>query len=346
MKHLATSLLTALLAVSASLPAQSFPVSLKDGGTLYFSVTDTVRHTVEVSPVPKLAFDKVSLPNGSLSIPSTIRYRDTVWHVTAIADKAFEGSSIEFVSIPSTVGKIGDSAFANCESLKGLVFPGRQVKVSDDAFAGCKALENITFGSDWTELDLAPFGDSEALRTVRIPARVSRLVNLKTLAALESVEVDPNNQHFSSVDGLLYSKNGKTLYACPRAREGSIEVLDGTESILEGALWDCPSLESVILPATVNKVSYLEFSRCTNLKSLIMLSPEPVMTARFEGREVFCFRVPSIAFNLFVPSAAVSAYQAALCTSSGNYENMDGSQKSYCQDSGFLGKKAVKKIRK
>lgn len=352
MKHFTTTILVALMAVSAPLAAQNFTVSLKDGNTLFFNVTDSLKNTVEVSSVHTNAGARINLPKGSLSIPSTVRYHDTVWHVTAVADHAFaDATKLDYVSLPSSVLEVGASAFAQCKTLKGIVFPSSQTKIASDAFSGCKALANISFGSDWTEIDLGLFRDSDSLRIVRIPVRVSKLTNLKQLAALERVEVDPNNPHFSSVDGLLYSNDGKALYACPRARKGDIVIQDGTETILEGAIWDCPALESVTLPASVKKVSYLEFSRCTNLASLSILSSEPLMTARREGQEVFCFRVPSPAFTVYVPADAVEDYRSALCVSAGNYENLDGRQKAYYhmskyEENSFLAKKSVKKIRK
>lgn len=346
MKQLAISILLTVLATVSPLAAQSFSTQMKDGNTVFFTITDAKKHTVEVSRRPALSRGDEMFPRGALTIPSSVRYRDIVWSVTSIADKAFEGAAgLESVSLPPALTRMGNSAFANCTSLRGVVFSGSQIRVPHDAFSGCTALENITFGGDWTEVDLAVFKDSQSLRTIRIPARVKQLTNLKTLVSLERVEVDGNNPNFASVDGLLYSKDGKTLYACPRGRSGSLEVKEGTETILEGAILDCSVLESVVLPATVTKLSYLEFSRCANLVSLTVLSEEPLATARREGVEVFCFRLPSEALTLYVPSGSLKAYQGALCTSAGNYENVDGRQKAYYQDNGFLGKTAVKKIR-
>ena len=347
MKQLAISILLTVLATVSPLAAQSFSTQMKDGNTVFFTITDAKKHTVEVSRRPALSRGDEMFPRGALTIPSSVRYRDAVWSVTAIADKAFEGAAgLESVSLPTALTRMGSSAFANCTSLRGVVFSGSQIQLPRDAFSGCTALENITFGGDWTEVDLAVFKDSQSLRTIRIPARVKQINNLKALVSLENVEVDGNNPNFASVDGLLYSKDGKTLYACPRGRSGSIEVKEGTETILEGAILDCSVLERVVLPATVTRLSYLEFSRCANLVSLTLLSDKPLATARREGAEVFCLRRPSDALTVYVPLKSLMAYRKALCTDAGHYENLEGRQKAYYQDKGFLKKNAVKAILK
>ena len=56
-----------------------------------------------------------------VSIPATVTYNQKTYKVTAIGDKAFNGIEITSVSIPSSVGYIGDQAFSWNDSLKTVI---------------------------------------------------------------------------------------------------------------------------------------------------------------------------------------------------------------------------------
>ena len=346
MKRIYLIALIGLTTAILPLSAHDFSVRLKGDNTLYFSILDTVKHTIAVTAAVKYPGIKTEKPSNRLDIPGIVQHRDTVWYVTTINAKAFANSDqLTFVSLPSSVESIGDAAFSGCSSLMGIIFPARQISISKDAFMGCKAIANISFGTDWTEIDLNLFQDSDSLRMVRVPARVRKLTNLKSLTALETVEVDPNNSVFHSRDGLLYSADQQTLFACPRGRSGEVIVPEETVSILDGAFADCSLLESISLPSSLQKVSYLEFSRCTLLKSLTLHAKKPITTARREGVPVFAIRMPSSKMVLFVPSETFSLYQKVICTEAGHYENMDGRQNEYFQEVGFVSKKSIKRIK-
>lgn len=52
---------------------------------------------------------------------------------------------------------------------------------------------------------------------------------------VQSFEVDENNPCFCAVDGVLYSKDKKTLVCYPKARKGAYKVIDGTKKIADRA---------------------------------------------------------------------------------------------------------------
>lgn len=190
------------------------------------------------------------------------------------------------------------------------------------------------------------FSGADSLRVVRIPARFRQLTHMGQLPALERVEVDPNNPTFASMDGLLYSRDGKTLLTCPRGRQGSVTVADGVETVLADAFAGCRALTEVILPATVRTLSYQEFSSCRNLQSLILATPMPPTTALADKVAVFALRVPSSEFELCVPAEARQLYLAALCSNEGNYTNISGGQASTCKEKDLLGRNQIKTIKK
>ena len=67
--------------------------------------------------------------------------------------------------------------------------------------------------------------------------------------------VDENNPYFCSVDGIIYTKDLKTLVAYPNKKEGSTFTIPSTvENISDFAFNNCLQLESLIIPKTVKYV--------------------------------------------------------------------------------------------
>lgn len=326
--------------------AHDFKTTLPGGNTLYLNVTDTLNLRVEVTYEGSIAGGRSTQVEGALVIPATVEHEGRNYAVTAIGRKAFSGAAeLESVVMPASVKKIGAFAFENCEALKSVTFPAGQVGIGEGAFFRCAGLETLVFGSDWTAIDLEPYKWSRALRVLEVPAKVRSLTNLKLIETLERVYVSIGNGAFSSQDGMLYAKDGKTLYACPRAYAGSVTVPEGVETVLEGAFTGCSLVEAVVLPGTLRKLSYMEFSRAASLRSISLCAAEPVKTARYDCSEVFALRVASPDVVVYVPKAAYKAYYVALCAQAGSYENIDGKQEESFPAEGFVTENNLKKVK-
>ena len=90
-----------------------------------------------------------------------------------------------------------------------------------------------------------------------------------------------NNDYYQSVNGVLYSKDKKVLYAYPNSHGKSYSVVDGTEEINKFAFKDCEMLEELILPKSIKRIGVNAFYRCTNLK--VVKSKVPKEEIQFEG---------------------------------------------------------------
>ena len=69
--------------------------------------------------------------------------------------------------------------------------------------------------------------------TVNIPASVTGTVTyyvLNSMKSIDNINVDSNNEFFTSIDGVLYNKNLTSLLACPGKKKGKITV---PESVTE-----------------------------------------------------------------------------------------------------------------
>lgn len=65
---------------------------------------------------------------------------------------------------------------------------------------------------------------------------------------LKEIKVDEKNEYFQSIDGVLYSKDGKELIAYPAAKNGNIYTIPKeVEQVYNGAFIGCKNLEQILV---------------------------------------------------------------------------------------------------
>jgi len=84
---------------------------------------------------------------------------------------------------------------------------------------------------------------------------------------LLEINVDNNNSNFSSIDGVLFNKDGTTLIRCPEGKTGVYSIPSSVSTIGNGAL-EFSRLSSVNIPASVTTVEYGAFWSCENLTEI------------------------------------------------------------------------------
>lgn len=101
--------------------------------------------------------------------------------------------------------------------------------------------------------------------SVFIPSTVSKIGHLALCASLnfEDVDVSANSQHFTTVDGVLYSKDTKTLVQYPIGRDDTaFEIPSHVSVIGNGAFCNATSLTSLTMPAGVTSIGEEAFKYC------------------------------------------------------------------------------------
>ena len=127
--------------------------------------------------------------------------------------------------------------------------------------------------------------------------------------------VDPANQHFTAIDGVLFTKDEKTLLAFPAAKATEYVVPESVDSIGASAFSGCENLKKVVIPASVKKLSDYAFAGCSSLNEIVLLSAEIPFAAEsaFNG-------VSKAACRLVVPAELVEAYKADIAWKDFNIE--------------------------
>ena len=93
--------------------------------------------------------------------------------------------------------------------------------------------------------------------------------------ALQTINVHLENEYFTSVDGVLYSKDGQELISYPRSKTGSyFETLSTTTTIREYAFYGNSNLKDVVVGNGVIAIGNNAFDM-TTLTSVEFTSSTP-----------------------------------------------------------------------
>lgn len=229
--------------------------------------------------------------------------------VEKLPEGTFSQANIDEITLSDAISEIGVGAFQFCYSLKKVNGGDYVAKIKDYAFNQCRALEEFKMPSELQSIGMQSFSNCAALKSLTLPATVTYIAKSAFIndIALAAINVDEENQNYKSVDGILYTKDGKTLQCCPAGQEGSVEVADGTETIAEQAFDNCSLLESVKLPSTMKEVGNDAFNFCSALTQFKCAAVEPP-TVGWRGAFTF---VPTETCKLIVPQGSKEKYQGA-----------------------------------
>lgn len=121
-------------------------------------------------------------------------------------------------------------------------------------------------------------------------------ISPKAFRGCENLEVIiANNPYFTSVDGVLYSRDMTRLVKYPQAKTGANFAVPGTVTVIDPyAFAGCVYLEDITLPSSLTTLGFGAFECCTQLVHMVI--PESVI--RIEG-SVFasCTSLNTVDFN-------------------------------------------------
>ena len=256
--------------------------------------------------------------------------------IIAIGNGAFRTEKITSVTIPDSVTSISPYAFYYCENLKSVTIGNGVTRIYNLAFANCANLQNVTIGNNVSYIGYEAFGACDSLTSVTIPDSVTFIDDraFSSCVSLTQISVDENNPYYISIDGNLYTKDGKTMmqYATGK-KDASFSILDGVTridvdafacaknlttitipdsviSIGEFAFSDCTSLTSVTIPDSVTSIGEFAFSDCISLTSVTI--PDSV-TSIGDGAFHHCTSLSSVTIPDSVTTIGGAAFWG--CTS-------------------------------
>ena len=280
----------------AKLTAVKFPATLRyiDFAAAFYDCPALT--TVELAPGAKLAksVDGALLsPDGSklyfyppLGGATSFNIPESV---TSIVDGAFRGNAtLKTVRFSKNVVSVGVGAFEKCKSLQTLTLNDGLSDLGANAFAGCSALTAVKIPDSVHKLGGSAFGNCSRLTTVKIPAKASQVEGaFWGCVSLRAIEVDSANPEYKSVDGVLLSKDGKTLYEYPEGKDvEEYRVPDGVVEIVSHAFRAGATTQpkKIVLPSSVQTVKPFAF---TGRKNFEVVAPETTKFGDFQSGEKY-----------------------------------------------------------
>ena len=128
--------------------------------------------------------------------------------------------------------------------------------------------KNVIIPKGVTSICNYAFSSCENLISIKIPDSVLFIGDyaFADCYKLSSISVNKSNPKYKSVDGNLYSKDGKLIqqYAFGKM-EQEFTILESVECIGAVAFAHCKNLKSILLTSSVRKIGFASFFGCTNL---------------------------------------------------------------------------------
>ena len=119
---------------------------------------------------------------------------------------------------------------------------------------------------------------AEGIEILHLPSTFRNLEDyiLMDFVDLKAVEISEDNPYFSDIDGVVFSKDKKSLIAFPPAKEGKTYTIPyGTETIEAGA-FSASTMEEIIIPDTVKYIRKAGLGKSKITKVFIPASVEVI----------------------------------------------------------------------
>jgi hypothetical protein len=167
-------------------------------------------------------------------------------------------STISTLTIGDKVTSIGDNAFNGSKNLKSINVPNAVKSIGISSFAGCTKVTGITLGSSVAKLGTGVFTGCNSL------------LSINTHAA---------NTNFSSINGVLFSKDQQLLIQYPTGRSGDYEIPTPVKTVGANAFLSTTGLQSVLIPQAITSIQSSAFANCNALTSITIGHPDSISTA-------------------------------------------------------------------
>ena len=181
---------------------------------------------------------------NSVTIPSTVK---------TIGIRSFYGTKISKITVPSKTKTIGQGAFGSCKDLKTIVMPGDfKLKLEED-----------TDDKLWYVTS-----DQSAVDTITFNTKL-KLANVSYLSA-NNLVVAKNDPSYQSIEGVIYTKDGKGIVRVPQKRT-ELKIKDGcTEFNMQSVLYNstdsegdefnnCSKLKKIVIPSSVKSINKIKY---------------------------------------------------------------------------------------
>ena len=230
-------------------------------------------------------------------------------NLSSMGPGVFHGcKDLKSVTFSPNYSKITEWTFENCTSLETVVIPGTIRTVGYGAFMECWHLTDVTLSEGVRTIENKAFNGCRSLPVLTIPSSVTSIEAgaFDPCNSMTNIYVNPANNYYCDVDGVLYNKNKTTLVYYPIGNpRTSYTILPTTQTIGEKALQSVRKLKYITIPSSVTSISSNAFNYCDHLTDITCLATTPPNAASGAFGYTDC-----AAITLRVPFASIETYQS------------------------------------
>lgn len=187
--------------------------------------------------------------------------------ITEIPERAFYNcSNLKTIKIPSTVTKIGKSAF-HLSGLEEITIPSNVETLEDMSFCLCKNLKKIKF-EDYVDEEgnkvgikdvrWNVFGGCDNVEEIELPSTITGMYGLGELSQpLKKIKII-----IKSLDSGIFTLDSDKY---------DIEIKSGVEKIDSKTFKGSKKIEKIIIPSSVKTIDNEAFKGCEKLKEIVMV---------------------------------------------------------------------------
>lgn len=242
---------TERLEFAGILVGNSSQVLLKENGALYNRDKTELIKFDNASTVTEFTMPDTitSIDKGAFKGNTKLKKIILSKNLKSIGENAFHSSTIEEIKIPASVEEIGPKAFYGTRQLKKLEFEeGCTIKALPAGVFDTSSIEELTLpeGLEYAvEKDI--FRNMAKLKTLNIPSslRDIEIGAMLTRTKIQTINVNLNNEHLMVEDGILYTKDKKTLIYATQSFNKSTLDISGVEEIRKYAFYSNLKLKEV-----------------------------------------------------------------------------------------------------
>jgi len=297
---------------TASSPAGTYPVTVSGAEAQNYSfsyVSGTLTVTPKSTPsadiitfadpeVKRLCVENWDTNNdGELSKQEAAAVTDLGW----VFRENTTIKSFDELQFFTGIKRLDDETFSDCSNLTSIMIPNSVTCIGLNAFCFCLGLTSITIPNSVTVIENMAFQLCVGLTSVTIPNSVTSIgVNpFMSCENLKEIILQSGNANYMMVDGVLFTKDMKTLIAYPCAKEEttysipssvtdigygafrycrrlvSISIPNSVTKILDRTFLGCTRLKEVTISSSVKSIEYEAFYECRNLEKVISMINEP-----------------------------------------------------------------------
>ena len=215
--------------------------------------------------------------------------------VTSIGEKAFaESNQFESITIPDSIGSIGEGAFLECNGLKKVYvssiedwckidfsYPdANPLSIGADLYVDNKLVTDVTIPDGVKSIGKYAFYEYSSLKSISFPSSI-RSIGESAFYFCNNLEKVEFGHELKSIGNYAFAYTSLTNitipdsvtyigdYAFSCCSFESIVIPDSLTSVNDYAFSYCNKLKTVIIPDSVTKIGYSAFDECLLISNVL-----------------------------------------------------------------------------